>query len=70
MSWFLSFMHFRMQAVPGWRVWSTIVLVLFFCGAALRAQDASVRGVVVDEVTGAPMPFVSVVVQGGHRGVH
>ncbi len=69
MSWFLSFMHFRMQAVPGWRVWSTLVLVLFFCGAALRAQDASVRGVVVDEVTGAPMPFVSVVVQGGTTGV-
>jgi len=62
-------MHFRMQAVPGWRVWSTLVLVLFFCGAALRAQDASVRGVVVDEVTGAPMPFVSVVVQGGTTGV-
>ena len=69
MSWFLSFMHFRMQAVPGWRVWSTLVLVLFFGGAALRAQDASVRGVVVDEVTGAPMPFVSVVVQGGTTGV-
>jgi hypothetical protein len=33
------------------------------------AQNAAVRGVVIDEVTGAPLPFVSVVIQGGATGV-
>lgn len=32
------------------------------------AQSASVRGVITDEVTGAPLPFVSVVVQGAATG--
>lgn len=42
-------------------------LFLFVALSAL-AQTAAVRGVVTDEVTGEPLPFVSVVVQGATSG--
>lgn len=58
-----------MQAVPVFRHFSTLCLGVFFGVGSVLSQDAAVRGVVVDEVTGAPMPFVSVVIQGGTNGV-
>ena len=40
-----------------------------WCGAVTAfGQTATVRGVVTDEVTGAPLPFVSVVLQGAPTG--
>lgn len=62
-------MCFKMQAVPVFRHFSTLCLGVFFGVGSVLSQDAAVRGVVVDEVTGAPMPFVSVVIQGGTNGV-
>ena len=55
--------------MPSWNASITFMVVaLLGCTSAL-AQDAKVRGVVIDEVTGAPMPFVSVVIQGSATGV-
>lgn len=62
-------MCLKMQAVPVFRHFSTLCLGVFFGVGSVLSQDAAVRGVVVDEVTGAPMPFVSVVIQGGTNGV-
>ena len=43
------------------------VLFLLF-SISTQAQTASVKGVVTDEVTGDPLPFVSVVIQGAISG--
>lgn len=53
------------------KAWKGVFMVLLTTGwaSAMMAQGAAVRGVVVDEVSGAPMPFVSVVVQGSASGV-
>ena len=71
MSWFLSLLYTdRAQAVPSLECHPSPVLVVALLGwTSALAQDATVRGVVIDEVTGAPMPFVSVVVQGSATGV-
>ena len=58
MSWFFSLIHEKScRLCPLGRCSITfMVVVLLGCMSAL-AQDAAVRGVVIDEVTGAPMPF-------------
>ena len=43
-------------------------LLFLFLSLPAQAQIASVKGVVTDEVTGDPLPFVSVVVQGATSG--
>ena len=62
------FMSVPRKTRPWSRQWMALALALS-CWAALHAQTASVRGVVTDEVTGVPLPFVSVVVQGTATGV-
>lgn len=44
-------------------------LLLALVHGGLQAQSAAVRGIVTDEATGEPLPFVSVVVQGTANGV-
>lgn len=55
----------------GWGRATRVLLLALSCAAfstAVQAQKAAVRGVVTDEVTGEPLPFVSVVLQGETEG--
>lgn len=55
----------------GWERASRALFLVLFCAAfstTVQAQKAAVRGVVTDEVTGEPLPFVSVVLQGESEG--
>ena len=69
MSRIFSFKHAMVHAVPVWKEVFALMVMVVVGSAATFSQDAAVRGVVIDEVTGAPMPFVSVVIQGGTMGV-
>ena len=57
-----------MGILPGLR--SGLLTCIFLTQAVIAwSQTAAVRGVVTDETTGEPLPFVSVVVQGEANGV-